>query len=155
MSNTYTQMHFQFVFAVQNRMSIIQSSWKDRLHQYITGIVRNQKHKPIIINGMPDHLHLVVGMRPNQSVSDLLRIMKKDSSTWINDNRFIRGDFKWQEGFEGFTYSKSELPALVEYVKNQEAHHQKKSFLEEYRELLGKFEITFDDKYLFHAIEEE
>ena len=153
MPNTFTQLHYQFVFAVQNRICLIQPSWKDELYKYITGIVQNQKHKMLIINGMPDHLHLVVGMRPIQSISDLLKMVKKDSSAWINENKFVRGDFHWQEGYGAFTYRKSDLPTLINYVKNQQIHHHKKTFLEEYKELLIEFDIDFDERYLFRAIE--
>ena len=153
MSNTYTQMHFQFVFAVQNRISLIQPQWRDKLYAYITGTVQNHNHKMIIINGMADHLHLVVGMRPTQSVSDLLKCIKKDSSQWINDNKFTQGKFNWQEGYGAFTYKKSDLPFLIEYVKNQEDHHHIKSFLDEYRDLLQEFKMEYDERYIFRTIE--
>ena len=152
MSGTFTQMHFQFVFAVQNRIALIQPAWKEKLHGYITGIIQGQKHKLIIINGMPDHLHVVVGMRPIQSVSDLLKSIKKESTDWINDNKFIHGDFNWQQGYGAFTYRKSDLPTLIEYVKNQEQHHHNKTFLEEYKELLFEFGIAFDERNIFRVI---
>ena len=153
MPNTYTQIHLHFIFAVQNRLSLIQKEWKDRLYQYITGIVQKNEHKMIIINGMPDHLHIVVGMRPTQSISDLLQDIKGSSSKWINDNKLAKGKFQWQEGYGAFSYSKSALPKLIEYVKNQEKHHKKKTFTEEYREFLKAFEVEFDDRYIFHEIE--
>ena len=153
MSNTYTQMHFQFVFAVQNRISLIQPAWKDKLYGYMSGIIQGQKHKLMIINGMPDHLHLVVGMRPTQSVSDLLKSIKKQSTDWINNNKLIHGQFNWQEGYGAFTYRKSDLPGLIDYVKNQERHHHTKTFLEEYKELLVEFGIAFEERYLFRVIE--
>ncbi len=153
MPNTYTQIHLHFIFAVQNRLSLIQKEWKNELYQYITGIEQNNKHKMIIINGMPDHLHIVVGMRPIQSVSDLLQDIKGGSSKWINDKKLVKGKFQWQEGFGAFSYSKSALPKLIEYVKNQEAHHQKKTFLQEYKEFLDAFEVEYDELYIFHEIE--
>lgn len=153
MPNTYTQIHLHFIFAVQNRLSLIQKEWEDRLYQYITGIVQKNEHKMIIINGMPDHLHIVVGMRPTQSISDLLQDIKGSSSKWINDNKLAKGKFQWQEGYGAFSYSKSALPKLIEYVKNQEKHHKKKTFTEEYREFLKAFEVEFDDRYIFHEIE--
>ena len=150
MSNTYTQIHLHLIFAVQNRRSLIQNSWKDRLYEYITGIIQQYKHKMIIINGMPDHLHIVIGMRPTQSLSDLMQDIKSSSSKWINDNELVRGKFRWQSGFGGFSYSKSQLPALINYVKNQKAHHSKKSFLQEYLEILEKSGVDFDPRYIFH-----
>ncbi len=152
MPNTYTQIHLHFVFAVQNRVSLIEKEWKDRLYQYITGIVQNNKHKMIIINGMPDHLHIVVGMRPTQSVSDLLQDIKGDSSKWINKEKLVKGKFEWQEGYGAFSYSKSALPKLIDYVKNQEKHHQQKTFLQEYKEFLDAFEVEYDERYVFHEI---
>lgn len=152
MPNTYTQIHLQLVFAVQNRISLIQNSWKNDLYRYITGIVQNNNHKMIIVNGTPDHLHVVIGMRPVQSLSDLMQDIKGSSSKWINDNKFITGKFQWQEGYGAFSYSKSHLTALINYVKNQETHHNKKTFLEEYKEFLDKFEVDYDERYLFHAI---
>ena len=107
----------------------------------------------IIINGMPDHLHIVTGMRPTQSVSDLLQDIKGSSSKWINDNRLVQGKFQWQEGYGAFSYSKSALPKLIEYVKNQEEHHKKKTFLEEYTDFLKAFNVAYDERYIFHEIE--
>jgi len=153
MPNTYTQIHLHFVFAVQNRLSLIQQDWKDRLYQYITGIVKQNSHKMIIINGMPDHLHIVTGMRPTQSVSDLLQDIKGASSKWINDNKLVTGKFQWQEGYGAFSYNKSALPKLIEYVKNQEEHHRKKTFIEEYKEFLDAFEVEYNERYIFHEIE--
>lgn len=107
----------------------------------------------IIINGMPDHLHIVTGIRPTQSVSDLLQDIKGSSSKWINDNRLVKGKFQCQEGYGAFSYGKSALPKLIEYVKNQEEHHQEKTFLQEYREFLNAFEVEYDDRYIFHDTE--
>ncbi len=152
MPNTYTQIHLHFIFAVQNRASLIQKEWKDRLHQYITGIIQKNNHKLLIINGMPDHIHIVAGVRPSQSVSDLLQDIKGSSSKWINDNKLVKGKFQWQEGYGAFSYSKSALPKLIEYVKYQEEHHKKKTFLDEYREFLKAFEIEYDERYIFNEI---
>ena len=102
---------------------------------------------------MPDHLHIVIGMRPTQSISDLLQDIKGSSSKWINDNKLAKGKFQWQEGYGAFSYSKSALPKLIEYVKNQEKHHKKKTFTEEYREFLKAFEVEYDERYIFHEIE--
>ncbi|HMK02580.1 MAG TPA: IS200/IS605 family transposase [Ferruginibacter sp.] len=154
MANTYTQIHLHLVFAVQNRNSLIQNPWKDRLYEYITGIVQQHKHKMIIINGMPDHLHIVIGMRPIQSLSDLMQDIKGGSSKWINDNKLAVGKFQWQEGYGAFSYNKSLLPKLIDYVKNQEAHHKKKTFLNEYKEFLNAFEVEYDERYIFKELED-
>jgi putative transposase len=152
MPNTYTQIHIHAVFAVQNRTSLISKSWENRLYQYITGIIQNCGHKMLAINGMPDHVHLLFGMRPTQSISDLMRDIKGDSSLWINENKFVAGKFSWQEGFGAFSYSKSQISAVASYIENQELHHRKKSFTEEYTKMLQDFDIVFDEKYIFKPI---
>src|SRR5688572_9136549 len=134
MSNTYTQVFIQTVFAVQNRQSLIQNGWKDELYKYITGIVQNNSHKLIAINRMPDHLHLFVGMKPHQSLSDLMQDVKGDSSKWINKKGFGKSKFQWQSGFGGFSYSLSQIDQVVSYINNQEIHHRKRTFIEEYTE---------------------
>ena len=154
MANTYTQIHLHLIFAVQNRISLIQNIWKDRLCEYITGIVQQHTHKMIIINGMPDHLHIVIGMRPIQSLSDLMQDIKGNSSKWINDNKLVAGKFAWQEGYGAFSYNKSQLPKLIEYVRNQDEHHKKKTFIEEYKDFLKAFEVEFDEKYIFKELED-
>lgn len=152
MPNTYTQIHLQIVFAVENRISMIDNSWKNELYRYITGIVQNYDHKLLTINGIPDHLHLLIGMRPTQALSDLMREIKRDSSTWINEKRFTKGKFQWQEGYGAFSYSRSHLPDVIKYIQNQELHHQKQSFIEEYKEFLDKFEIAYDERYIFKEV---
>src|SRR5699024_10392425 len=130
MANTYTQIHLQFVFAVKYRAALIQQSWKDELYRYITGVVQNNNHKLLIINGMPDHIHIFVGMRPSQSISDLLQDIKGSSSKWINEKEFVAHQFTWQEGYGAFSYGKSQVKDVIAYIKNQEKHHRKKSFRE-------------------------
>ncbi len=149
MSNTYTQIHIQCVMAVKYRLSLIQPEWKDQLQKYITSIVQNHGHKMLAINNMPDHLHLFFGFRPTQSLSDLMRIVKSESSQWINDKQFTPTVFRWQEGYGAFSYSRSHVKAVTEYVLNQEEHHQKKTFLEEYQQFLEYFEIEYDERYIF------
>jgi REP element-mobilizing transposase RayT len=144
MANTYSEIHLQFVFAVQNRISLIKAVWENNLYKYITGIVHNNSHKMICINGMPDHVHMVVGMRPTQSISDLLQ----ESSKWVNDNRLCAAKFGWQDGYAAFSYSKSDLPRVIGYVNNQKAHHRKTSFLEEYKTMLEELGVTYNEKYL-------
>lgn len=148
MANTYTQIHIHAVFAVRNRQSLIQTVWKDELFKYITGIITHNGHKLLAINGMPDHIHLLFGFRPDQSLSDLMRNVKRSSSLWINKQQFLSGKFSWQEGFAAFTYSRSQLKEVICYIENQELHHQKKSFSEEQRELLRLHGISFDERYL-------
>ena len=149
MSNTYTKIHLQFVFAVKFRTGLIQPSWQDEVYKYITGIVQKQGHKILAINGMPDHVHLFVGMRPMQSISDLMQDVKADSSQWINKSDFVNGRFEWQEGYGAFSYGASQVPDVIAYVRNQKEHHAKRTFLEEYREFLEKFGVDFDERYIF------
>jgi len=153
MSDTYTQIHIQCVFAVKYRDATISNLWKERLHQYITTIVHNNGHKVLAINSMPDHLHLFFGMRPTQSLSDLMRLVKGDSSEWINKEKLVHGNFRWQEGYGAFSYSKSHIDAVVKYILNQEEHHHKKTFTEEYLEMLKKFDIDYNPEYIFNEME--
>ena len=153
MANTYTQIHIQCVFAVKFRAATIQKEWKEQLHKYITGIVQNNGHKLIAINSMPDHLHLFFGFRPNQSLSDLMRMVKGDSSEWINQQKFNLSAFRWQEGYGAFSYARSQVNAVAQYIENQEEHHRKKTFSEEYKEFLDRFEVDYDEQYVFKELE--
>lgn len=148
MANTYTQIHLQLIFAVQYRAALIDKEWKVDLYKYMTGIVQNNKHKLISINGMPDHVHILIGMRPHQSLSDLMQDIKGDSSTWINDQHLTKSKFRWQEGYGAFSYSRSHLKAVINYIENQEKHHRNISFTDEYKNFLEKFEVEFDDRYI-------
>ncbi len=150
MANTYTQIHLHAIFGVQNRISLINTSWKNDLYKYITGIIQNNKHKVLVINGMPDHIHILFGMRPYQSLSELMQDVKGSSSKWINKKGFVKGRFSWQEGYGAFSYSKSQLKNVINYIGNQEEHHKKRSFTEEYLELLQKFDIDYNENYIFH-----
>src|ERR1035437_6288526 len=153
MANTYTQIYLQFVFAVQDRVSLIQSDWKDELYKYITGIVQNNKHKLIAINGMPNHLHVFVGYKPHQLIPDLLQDIKGSSSGWINSRKLVKGKFRWQEGYGAFSYSHSHLDNVVKYIMNQEQHHKKRTFGEEYNGLLKKIDVVYDEKYILEDIQ--
>lgn len=153
MANTYTQIYIHIVFSVKGRQSLIQKSWKEELHKYICGIVSGKEQKVYAIGGIADHIHILVSIKPNIVISDLVRDIKAHSSKWINEKRFVKGKFQWQEGFGAFSYAQSQLDTVIAYVNNQELHHQKKSFRDEYMELLQKFDITFDEKYLFEWIE--
>lgn len=153
MANTYTQIHIQAVFPVKYRLSQIQNEWKDELYKYITGILQNQKHKMLAINGMSDHLHIFFGMRPTQSLSDLMQDIKGGSSQWINDQKITKRKFEWQQGYGAFSYCRSEVGKVVAYIRNQELHHEKRSFLQEYRLLLEEFEIDYNLQYVFKELE--
>ena len=139
--------------AVKYRASVIQPIWKERLNKYITGIVQNNGHKMLAINSMPDHLHLFFGFRPNQSLSDLMRMVKGESSEWINKQGFNKSIFRWQEGYGAFSYSRSQIKTVANYIENQEEHHRKKTFLEEYKNFLELFEVAYDEQYIFKALE--
>jgi putative transposase len=149
MAHTFTQIYIQTVFAVSNRESLIKAAFKEDLYKYITGIVRNQGQKLIAINGMPDHLHILIGLQPSMALSDLVREIKSDSTSFVNQNRWVHGRFSWQDGYGAFSYGHSQLDTIIGYIKNQEKHHQKKTFKYEYLSLLRKFDIAFEDKYVF------
>ena len=149
MANTYTQIHVHAIFAVKNRMGLIRNEWKDELYKYITGIIQHYKHKLLAINGMPDHIHIFFGMRPTQSLAELMQDIKGNSSKWINGKKFVQGRFEWQEGYGAFTYSKSQSTVVIDYVRNQAIHHGKQTFLEEYKEFLKRFDVDYDERYIF------
>jgi putative transposase len=153
MANTFSQIYIQTVFAVQNRLSLIGPEFKEDLYKYITGIVRNQGQKLISINGMPDHVHISIGLKPAMALADLVREIKADSSNFVNKNKWVRGKFSWQEGYGAFSYGHSQLDTIIRYIQNQEKHHLRRSFKNEYLALLRKFDIAFDDKYVFEFIE--
>ena len=153
MANTYTQIYIHVVFAVEGRQNLIAPERNDELQKYITGIVTSQKHKLIAINNMPDHLHMLIGLRPDAALSDLVRDVKAGSSKFINDKHWVMGRFSWQEGFGAFSHSRSQLDTVIHYIQNQQMHHAKQSFRDEYRELLEKFGVEYDQKYIFKTDE--
>ena len=153
MANTYSQIYIQIVFTVKGRQNLIPKQKRDELHKYITGIVSNRDQKLLSIFAMPDHIHLLVGLKPNISISDLVRDIKAGSSKFISDNNWMNSKFSWQEGFGAFSYSKSQIGNVINYILSQEEHHKKKSFKEEYLNILEKFEIEYNQKYLFDWIE--
>lgn len=153
MPNTYTQIHLHFVFAVKNRKALISESIRVRVEKYITGIVQNCSHKLLAVYCMPDHAHLLIGFRPAQSVSELMREVKSRSSEFINKERLTNEQFNWQEGYGAFSYSHSHVKTVIDYVLHQPEHHRKKSFREEYLALLQKFEIPYEEQYLFNWLE--
>ena len=153
MAHTFTQILIHCVFAVNHRESLIHPQVRECIEKYITGIVKNNRHKLLAIYCMPDHCHIVIGLDPQQSISDLIRDVKANSSKWINRQKFLHGKFNWQEGYGAFSYSKSQLDTVVKYVLNQPKHHQKKSFKEEYHEILEKFNLEYDENFLFEWID--
>lgn len=152
MSDTYSQIYIQTVFAVKNRKALIKSDWEEDLYKYITGIVQNQGQKMLAINGYYDHVHLFIGMKPTCCLSDLVREIKKSSNSFIKEKRFTTYDFQWQEGYGAFSYSHSQLTDVIQYIQNQKQHHKKKTFQEEYLAFLKLFEIEFKNEYLFDWI---
>lgn len=150
--STFSQIYIQVVFAVQGRNSIIKVEWEEELYKYITGIVQNKGQKMLAINGSFDHIHLFIGMKPSCRLSDLVREVKKSSNVFINEKRFSRCKFEWQEGYGSFSYSHSAIDNVVKYIMNQKEHHKKRTFKEEYITLLKKFEIEYKEEYLFKWI---
>lgn len=149
MANTYTQIHLQFIFAPKFRASLIHPDWENDLYKYITGTVQNNKHKMLGINGMPDHIHMFVGFHTTQSISDFMQDVKAGSSRWVNEKKLTKSRFEWQSGYGAFSYSKSQVPDVIAYIQNQKQHHKKKTFLEEYKLFLEKFEVEYDVQYIF------
>jgi REP element-mobilizing transposase RayT len=149
MAKTFSQIYIQTVFAVSGRLSLVTSDFKEELHKYVTGIVTKQGQKLIRINGMPDHLHILIGLKPAKTLADLVRDIKSDSSEWINKKNLARGKFAWQEGYGAFSYGHSQLDTIVRYIENQEKHHRRRSFRDEYLTFLRKFEIDFKEEYVF------
>jgi REP element-mobilizing transposase RayT len=154
MANTYTQIHIHAVFAVKNRMSLIQNSWQKRLYEYLIAIIQKCGHKVLAIGGMPDHIHILFGFRPTQALSNLIQEIKRDSSEWINRENLVIGKFSWQEGYGAFSYGKSQISDVRNYIETQEQHHKKHTFRDEYLEILKKFDVEYDERYIFTPIEE-
>lgn len=153
MANTYTQIHIHIICAVQNRSSLINPLWEGELYKYITGVIQNRNHKLLQINGMPDHIHLLIGMRPTQSLSELMKIIKGESAKWINKKRLIKGRFSWQAGYGAFSYSKSQTPTLISYIQNQKEHHRRKTLTEEYLDFLNAFKVEYDERFVLKSVE--
>lgn len=152
MSSTYSQIYIQIVFAVKGRENLISKKWCGDLHKYISGIITNKGHKAIIVNGVADHVHIFVGLKPKESISDLVRDVKSSSAKFINDNRYVRGRFSWQEGYGAFSYAQFQIEKVYNYILNQEEHHKKRTFREEYISFLNKFQIDYNEKFLFEWI---
>lgn len=149
MANTYSQLYIQIVFAVKGRQNLISKNNKDEIYKYITGIITNQKQKLMAINGMPDHIHILVSIKPDISLSDLVRDIKSSTSKFINEQKWINGNFEWQTGFGAFSYGHSQLTNIIKYIENQEEHHKTKTFKEEYIQFLQLFNVDFKNEYVF------
>ena len=152
MAGTFSQIYIQVVFAVKGRESLIDTSWEEQLYKYLTGIVQNKEQKMLAINGMPDHIHFLIGMKPSCCLSDLVREVKKSTNDFIKDNNLTPYKFQWQEGYGAFSYSHSSLNSVIAYIMNQKVHHRTKTFKQEYEEFLKKFAIDFKEEYLFDWI---
>jgi putative transposase len=149
MAGTYSQIYIQYVFAVKGRHNLLLPEWRQEVFKYMSGIIREKKQKAIIVNGVSNHVHAFVGLKPSMLISDLVRDIKNNTSNFINSKRWLPSHFQWQEGYGAFSYGHSQLEDVFRYIQNQEAHHKKRSFKEEYLELLKRFEIDFEEPYLF------
>jgi len=147
--SVYSQICLQIVFAVYGRSNFLFEGVDEEVYRYMSGIVTGNKQKSLGVNGMPDHVHLVIGLEPSMRISDLVREIKSESSKFINKKNWLSTKFRWQEGYGVFSYSRSQVGAVVEYVKNQKLHHRRRPFREEYMELLKRFDISFDPAYTF------
>ena len=152
MANNYTQIYIQIVFAVSGRQNLIQRQNKEELHKYMTGIVTERGQKLLAVHCMPDHTHLLVGLKPSKALSDLVRDIKNGSSNFITRKRWVPGRFSWQEGFGAFSYGHSQIPIVARYIENQEKHHARTSFRDEYLRFLRKFEIDHDERFVFKLV---
>lgn len=153
MAGTFSQVYIQVVFAVKGRENLISKEWKNDLMKYISGIIRKKEQKSIIVNGVSDHIHAFIGLRPSMAISDLVRENQNNSTNFINERRFLQRKFSWQEGYGAFSYAHSQIDTVYNYILNQEEHHRNKTFRIEYMEFLKKFEIEFDERYLFEWME--
>jgi REP element-mobilizing transposase RayT len=154
MSSTFSQIYIQIVFAAKGRQNFLLKPWRDDVFKYMSGIIKGKNQKPIIVNGVSNHVHLFIGLKPSIALSDLVRDVKNNSTNFINEQKYLRGKFSWQEGFGAFSYAHSQIDQVFQYILNQEEHHCKKSFKEEYLDFLRKFEIEYEEKYLFAWYEE-
>ena len=152
MANTYNQIYIHLVFAVKYRDAVIEKSWRQELYQYIIGLIGNRGHKVYAIGGMSDHIHILVSLSPKQAISELVLEVKRASSLWIKEKQFVRCQFAWQEGFGAFSYGKSQIDRVVKYIQNQEVHHAKRTFIDEYVSFLKLFGIEYNERYVFQEM---
>jgi REP element-mobilizing transposase RayT len=148
MPDTYSKIYIHIIFSVKERQPLVLKSFRSELFSYIGGIIKNKDQKPIIINGTADHIHILAGIKPDKSISDLVREIKSNSSKFINEKKYLQSKFQWQEGFAAFSYSESQVNKVAEYIKNQEEHHKKKTFSEEYLDFLKKFNVEYNEAYV-------
>lgn len=153
MPNTYTQLYIHFIFAVKYREALINENWEEKLRKYMTGIIQNQGHKLLVINNMPDHMHILLGLNPKQSISDLMRILKSDSSEFVNKENLTPIKFHWQEGYGAFSHSRSQIDQVSKYIMSQKEHHKRFDFREEFIKILKDFEVEFKEEYIFKDLE--
>ena len=153
MPGTFSQLYIQIVFAVRGRQNLIDKCWNQELNKYIAGIITGKRQKSIIVNGMPDHIHVFIGLRPSTALSDLVRDIKNNSTNFIKDRHFVKGKFQWQEGYGAFSYSQSQIKHVYDYILNQEREHKTRKFKEEYVDLLNCFQIKYEEKFLFEWID--
>ena len=149
MAGTFSQIYIQAVFAVNGRNNLLLKPWRDEVFKYMAGIIKEKNQKSIIVNGVENHVHLFIGLKPSMALSNLIRDVKNNTSNFINEKQFVYGKFSWQEGYGSFSYSHSQIEKVYQYILNQEEHHHKKTFREEYLEFLFKYKIDYDEKYLF------
>jgi len=149
MPGTYSQIYIQYVFAVKGRENLLQKPWREEVFKYMAGIIKAKNQKPIIVNGFTDHVHVFVGLKPSMNIADLVRDIKNNSSNFINKQKWLPGKFSWQEGYGAFSYAHSQIDDVYRYIANQETHHTKRSFRDEYLDFLQKFAVDYDEKYLF------
>lgn len=154
MANTYTQLYIHIIFAVKSRKCLIPKQHKESVYKYITGVVQEREHKMIAINGMPDHIHIFVGIKPHQSISDLVFEVKTAATKYIKKQDWMKYKFSWQRGFGAFSYSRSQISNVATYIENQEVHHKKRSFREEYLDILQKFDVEYDERYIFEFFDD-
>jgi putative transposase len=153
MAGTFSQIYIQYIFAVKGRESLLKKAWREDVFKYISGIIKGKDQKPIIVNGVSDHVHVFVGIKPSIRVSDLIRDIKNNSSNFINKQGYLPGHFSWQDGYGAFSYGHSQLNSVYQYIRNQEVHHQKVTFKSEYHDFLTKFDVPHDEKYLFDYLD--
>lgn len=149
MAGTFSQLYIQYVFAVKGRESLIRPEFESEVYQYIAGIIKGKEQKPLAVNGMADHIHVLVGLKLVMRISDLIRDIKNNSTNFINDKGWLKKKFSWQEGYGVFSFSQSNFGKVIDYIKDQKRRHQRSTFKQEYMALLKKFDIPFEEKYLF------
>jgi putative transposase len=154
MANTYSQLYIHIIFAVKSRKCLIPKEHKEAVYKYITGVVQERKHKMIAINGMSDHIHFFVGLSPDKSISDLVQEAKAAATKYIKKQDWMKFEFSWQRGFGAFSYARSKISNVATYIENQEEHHKNRTFREEYLDILQKFEVEYDERYIFDFFED-